>query len=304
MTSDKRGIDFGFHLSRRVFIQKAAAAAGVVTMGGMLSSRAFADQSLVWYSGSSVESVDDWAKDYKAKSGTNVEYFRAGGVKLAQKFEQEAKAGQVKCDTIDISLPGLMTQWAEKGLLLKYESPEASHYPADLRMAGFWTPIKALDICIAYNADIIKPADAPKTWADLLDPKWKGKMVMADPALSGGVLQWYAALRKLLGKDYVEKLGKQDILIRSGSGEVLDTIITGERPLAASALQYYASAKAKPGRECPDGLPGRRCAGRSGNHRHLGERSQSGRRQEVHRLHPRQGSAGDVAEEILRPVSP
>jgi len=247
-------------LSRRRLLQSAGAAFGVVTFGGLAPRSAMAQQSLLWYSASSVESGDDWTKLYKELTGTAVEYFRAGGVKLAQKFEQEAKARQVRCDFIDISLPGLMTQWANQGLLMKYESPEATHYPADLRMSGYWTPVKALDTCIAFNADIIKPADAPKHWEDLLDPKWKGKMVMADPFFSGGSLHWYGAVRKLLGKPFMEKLAKQDILLRNGSGEVIDTVITGERPLAASALQYYASAKAAEGVNIdmvfpPEGIP-------------------------------------------------
>jgi iron(III) transport system substrate-binding protein len=233
-------------ISRRALLQTGAAA-GAFIIGGAASRSAFAQQALLWYSASSVESVEDWTKVYKADTGTNVEFFRAGGVKLAQKFEQEIKANQVAADVIDISLPGLLTQWAEQGLLMKYDSPEAKHYPAELRMEGFWTPIKALDACMAYNSGIIAEADAPKHWEDLLDPKWKGKMVMADPFFSGGALHWYYATRKLLGKEFMEKLAKQDILLRNGSGEVIDTVISGERPLAASALQYYASEKAAEG---------------------------------------------------------
>jgi iron(III) transport system substrate-binding protein len=230
-------------LSRRLLMQ--AAAAGVVVLG---APRAFAQANkLLWYTGASVESAEDWTKIYKDKANTTVDYYRAGGVKLAQKFEQEAKAGQVACDVVDATLPGLMTQWAKQGLLMKYDSPEAKHYPADLRLDGYWTPIKALDTCMVYNTDIIKEADAPKNWEDLLDPKWKGKMVMADPFFSGGTLHWYAAMRKTFGKAFVEKLAKQNILLRNGNGEVLDTVVSGERPLAASALQYYASAKAADG---------------------------------------------------------
>jgi iron(III) transport system substrate-binding protein len=233
-------------VSRRTMLQTGAAA-GVFILGGAASRQAFAQQALLWYSASSVESVEDWTKVFKERTGTTVEFFRAGGVKLAQKFEQEAKAGQVRCDFIDISLPGLLTQWAHQGLLMKYDSPEAKHYPADLRMDGYWTPVKALDTCMAFNSGIIGEADAPKHWEELLDPKWKGKMVMADPFFSGGALHWYYAVRKLLGKAYMEKLAKQNVLLRNGSGEVIDTVISGERPLAASALQYYASQKAAEG---------------------------------------------------------
>ncbi len=231
-------------LSRRSLLQ--AAAAGVVVLGAPRG--AFAQQNkLLWYTGASVESAEDWTKLYKELANTQVDYYRAGGVKLAQKFEQEVKAQQVACDVIDATLPGLMTQWAKQGLLMQYETPEAKHYPAELQMKGYWAPTKALDTCMAYNTDIVKEADAPKHWEDLLDPKWKDKLVMADPFFSGGTLHWYAAMRKKFGEDFVKKLAKQNVLLRNGNGEVMDTVVSGERPVAASILQYYASAKAADG---------------------------------------------------------
>src|SRR5690606_23467479 len=131
--------------------------------------------------------------------------------------------------------------------LMEYESPEAKHYPEEIRMPGYWTPIKALVCCMAYNADIIKPEEAPKKWEDLLDPKWKGKMVTADAFSSGGTLHWFGALRQTFGKSFVEQLAKQDILIRAGSGETTDTVISGERPLAAMILQYYVFGEVQKG---------------------------------------------------------
>src|SRR5690606_19127552 len=70
-------------------------------------------------------------------------------------------------------------------------------------------------------------------------PKWKGKMVMSDAASSAGALQWYAAIRHTFCKEYMEKLSKQDVIVRTGSGEVVETLISGERPLAAMLLQYH-----------------------------------------------------------------
>lgn len=230
-------------LSRRGFVAGAGALAGSLAMG----ERASAQSPLMWFSASSLDSVDGWTKMYREKAGVKVEYFRAGGVKLAQRFEQEVKAGQAACGPIDISVPALMTKWGRDGLLMEYESPEAKYYPDDTRVPGVWTPIKALDICIAYNADVIKEDEAPRTWADLLDPKWKGKMVMADAFASGATLHWFGAMRKVFGKEYIEKLGKQDVLIRVGSGETTDTMISGERPIAAMILQYYVFDKIKKG---------------------------------------------------------
>lgn len=226
--------------SRRTVMQLAgaAAASGLFTRG--VSAQ---ESSLLWYSGATVSSVDDWARMFEAATGIKVEYFRAGGIKVAQRFDQEVKAGQVKVGPIDTSIPGLMTDWANDGVLMEYESPEAAHYPTELRMPGFWTPLKAMVCCMAYNADIISHDEAPKHWEDLLDPKWKGRMTMSDAAVSGAALHWYGAIRNLLGKEYLEALAKQDILVMAGGAESMETVSTGERPLAAMTLLDNAFQK-------------------------------------------------------------
>jgi iron(III) transport system substrate-binding protein len=222
-------------VSRRRLLQAAGATAAALT----LPLRADAQQSMVWYSASGSKPDEDWSQLFKTKTGGTVEFFRIGGVKLTERIEQEFKAKQVKFSAVDMSIPGLMSDWAKKGLLTKYESPEQAHYPADARMPGFWTPVNALTVTIAFNADHIKPEEAPKKWEDLLDPKWKGKMCMSDALYSGAIVQAFAAFKKVLGKSFVEKLAKQDILVRNGSGETTQTLISGERPLAAMVLEYY-----------------------------------------------------------------
>jgi iron(III) transport system substrate-binding protein len=229
------------NLSRRTLIKGAGAAAVGAAFSGSLMDRASAQSSdkLMWFSGSSVDSVDAWAKMFQEKYGNEVEYFRAGGVKLAQRFEQEVKAGQANCGVLDIALPGLMTKWGNDNLLMNYVSPEAKHYPEDAQVSGLWVPIKALACCIAYNSNVIKAEEAPRTWEDLLDPKWKDKMIMSDAFSSGATLHWYGAIRSTYGKSYMENLAKQNVLIRAGSGETVDGMVSGERPIAASVLQYY-----------------------------------------------------------------
>jgi len=231
--------------SRRRLLQGAAGLAG--SLAGLSPPRVGAQQSVFWYSASASDACEEWAQMFRKKSGTAVEYFRIGGVKLTERIEQEIKAKQVRASVMDISIPGLMSEWARKGMLMKYDSPEAAHYPADLRLAGYWTPVNTLTLSIAYNADHIKPQDAPKKWEDLLDPKWKGKMTMSDALYSGAALHWFSALQSAFGKSFMERLAKQDVLIRNGSGETVDTITSGERPLAAMLLDYYVYGAVRKG---------------------------------------------------------
>jgi iron(III) transport system substrate-binding protein len=247
-------------ISRRSFLHRAGAAGAAFGSLGWPSREVGAEEGLLWYSASASSADEDWSRMFREKTGIGVEYFRIGGVKLTERIEQEARAGQVRCSVMDISIPGLMSTWARKGMLMQYDSPESVQYPVNLRMPGYWTPINALTLSIAYNGDHIKAEEAPKTWEDLLDPKWKGRMTMSDALYSGAALHWYAAMRSVYGKPFMEKLAKQDILVRNGSGETTDTIISGERPLAAMLLDYYVVASIKKGANLylvqpPEGIP-------------------------------------------------
>jgi iron(III) transport system substrate-binding protein len=247
--------------TRALFSRRTVVGAGAALGAGALFDRpAGAQQSILWYSASASGADEEWSKMFKAKTGAAVEYFRIGGVKLTERIEQEARAKQVRFSVMDISIPGLMSLWSRKGLLAQYDSPESAHYPAATRLAGYWTPVNALTLSMAYNADHIRPEEAPKTWEDLLNPKWKGRMTMSDALYSGAALHWYAAMRSTYGKSFMEKLAKQDILVRNGSGETTDTIISGARPLAAMLLDYYVVAAMQKGANLylvqpPEGIP-------------------------------------------------
>jgi iron(III) transport system substrate-binding protein len=231
--------------NRRSFLKTTGLVTGAAALGAPFAP-ALAKDGMTWYSGSSARSVAAWAEMFQKESGIPTEHFRTGGRKLAQKFEAEMKAGQVKCSAIDTSLPALMMDWVNRGLMLPYESPEAKNFPEDVR-GKYWTPTKALLPVIGYNADLIKPEDAPKSWEDVLDPKWKGKMVVADAAYSGAALHWFAALRKAYGKSFMEKLAKQDVLVQRGSGATAKAVIRGERPLSPMLLHYRTFAGLKKG---------------------------------------------------------
>jgi iron(III) transport system substrate-binding protein len=91
---------------------------------------------------------------------------------------------------------------------------------------------------MGYNTRQIKPEDAPKSYADLLDPKWRGKIVKAHPAYSGNVMTTTYALSQLLGWGFYEKLATQRVLQVQSSTEPPKKVALGERPVMIDGNEY------------------------------------------------------------------
>ncbi len=87
---------------------------------------------------------------------------------------------------------------------------------------------------IFLNTELVKPEDEPKSWYDILDPKWKGKMVMDDPRVSGPASLWFVSAVKedALGQDFMRKLATQDmLLLRRAYREIVDHVAKGSKHL-------------------------------------------------------------------------
>jgi iron(III) transport system substrate-binding protein len=239
--SDHVGMSARFGLGRRDVLRSAGLAAGVAALGGWLPRSARAQETFVWYTGLATEASDAVSKQFTATTGIPAEYFRAGSNNVVQKFDQERQADQVRCSAILITIPVLMAQWAKEGVLMPYDSPEFAQYPEEFVIAGYAAPVAGEAMAMAYNAEMVSAEEAPKTWEDLLDPKWKGKLALTDAASASSALHWFAALQSVYGKEFMEKLAQQDVLVRTGGADVANTLVSGERPVAAAITQSHAS---------------------------------------------------------------
>jgi iron(III) transport system substrate-binding protein len=234
------------HLPRRDFLGIAGAAAAGVLLGTR-GARAAAAGKVLQYAGGSAESVTALDQLFTAKTGIPAETWRAGGVAVVQKVEAEFQAGRVLHNVIGNTEVEVMLRWAEQGHLLNYDSPEASHFPREFRMPGYWVPQKVLLNTIAYNTGMLKPEEAPKHWADLMDPRWKDKIVMLDARASGSGVHFVYAMRKLLGKEFATRMARQNVMLKRSGGDVANTVIAGERPLGVGVQEYYVYSRAKKG---------------------------------------------------------
>ncbi len=234
-------------MDRRSFLRWGGAAAAGLLLARPGTGRAAAAGKVLQYCGGSAESVTALDELFTKKTGIPAESWRAGGVAVVQKVEAEFKAGRVLHNVIGNTEVEVMIRWAEQGHLLNYDSPESGHFPREFRMPGYWVPQKVLLNTIAYNTSMLKADEAPKHWADLMDARWKDKIVMLDARASGSGVHFVYAMRKLLGKEFAGRMAKQNVMLKRSGGDVANTVVAGERPIGVALQEYYVYAKAKQG---------------------------------------------------------
>ncbi len=161
---------------------------------------------------------------------------RSSGTKMITKILSDAKANihpdAVLADGFGIHF--LKT----KGLLQKYLSPERKAYAKGFKdQDGYYTSGYTSTNVIAYNTNLVSPNEAPKTYEDLLDPKWKGKMGM-----DSDDIEWFANMLKIMGREkgrkFMIKLSAQDPRLRKG--HTLNTLLlaAGEFPIAVNVFGH------------------------------------------------------------------
>lgn len=183
---------------------------------------------------------DAFEKEYPF---VQVEYFRGNSDRIAQKLFAEYQAKRYAVDVIDGSSTTTMVRRA--GLLQRFFSPYFAEYPAELKDAeGYWGVSNLYFHTIGYNTRMVKPGDVPKSFEDLLNPRWKGQMIWSTgrggggPLFVGNVLQ---TMGEGAGKAYLQKLRLQNVAKTTVSArQVLDLVIAGEYPIVLVIFNHHA----------------------------------------------------------------
>ncbi len=129
--------------------------------------------------------------------------------------------------------------WKAQGILEPYVPAEVMKWPAAERDPdGMYQSVRVTLMPIGVNTKLVKPEDMPKSFTDLLDPKWSGKIVKAHPAYSGGIVTSTFQTVRELGWDYLQKLGKQKVLQIQSATEPPKKLALGERAISADGLEY------------------------------------------------------------------
>ena len=128
----------------------------------------------------------------------------------------------------------------EKKLLMKYTPAGVDGFPAGFKdKDGYYFTLRATVNVIAYNTKLVSAAEAPKTWKDLLDPKWKGKLVTAHPGYSGVISTHVLALVHLHGWDYFKQLAQNKFMLVQSAVDPAGVVASGERAVAVDGGDYY-----------------------------------------------------------------
>jgi iron(III) transport system substrate-binding protein len=219
----------------------AAAPPAPVAITPPLIAAAQAEGRVVFYTAIDVIVAEQIAKSFQAAyPGIAVQVERNGGERTAQRVAQERASNIFAVDVLDSSDTAQFITWKRLGWLQPFVPAEvAAKWPADQRDAeGYFANERFTLMPIAYNSRLVKPEDAPRSFADLLDAKWRGKIVKAHPGYSGGIVTSTFQTSRDLGWAYFEKLGQQQVMQVQSATEPPKKLAMGERAVEADGLEY------------------------------------------------------------------
>ncbi len=188
-----------------------------------VSAAAFAEPSgkVMLYSSMQEAQLQAIEQAFEAKYPTvDMEYYYAGGGKLVTKMTTEAQdGGQIASDLVWLGDPSDYEAFKANGWLEPYVSPETDHISeAYIDPDGYYTAGRLVTMGIAWFIGVDEE-DAPKTWNDLLDPKWYNQIIMTDPSQASTTKYWMAAMMQSpkYGPDYFQKLKDNGVELESGT---------------------------------------------------------------------------------------
>ena len=225
--------------------KKLMGAAAVMTMATVLATGCGGDDKkaaapagnkkgirgeLMVYTSIYPDIIDKFCKPNVAKAfpDLKVTWFQGGTEKVKTKIAGEIKANKIGADVLMVADPSYYLALKKQGLLLNYKSKELEKVVLESDKDGAWLPVRVNNMIIAYNKDKIAKEDIPTSWEDLTLPKYKGKISMPNPMLSGTAYVAVGALADKLGWDYFKRLKANGLRVEEGNSAIQNKLLTGE----------------------------------------------------------------------------
>jgi iron(III) transport system substrate-binding protein len=171
------------------------------------------------------------AAAFEARYGIRMELLEARASELRERIRTEQAAGKVLGDVSHNGSTTTTLQVAENTFQPHGALPNAKRPAPPFAVDEMRIPIYVIPYGLLINTDMVKPADEPKTWNDLLDPKWKGKILADDMRALGGGAVFFMVMTQKFGKEFHEKLAMQQPHMNRDLRGNYPRIARGEYPL-------------------------------------------------------------------------
>src|SRR4051794_39615908 len=206
---------------------------------------------LVFYTAMDLQLAEYYGKMFEAKyPGIAVRVERSGAERVFQRIGQEYGSNIHAVDVVNTADQAHCIIWKQNGWLAPYLPDEVAKYydKAYYDPDALHLTTRVLVSPFGINTSLVKMADAPKSFADLLDPKWAGKMVKAHPAYSGTIMNATFQIARDIGWDYLEKLAKQRVMQVQSATDSPKKIALGERAIMVDGAGYLVIRDKEAGR--------------------------------------------------------
>jgi iron(III) transport system substrate-binding protein len=225
-----------------VFAQPLRAAAPEASpLTSALIEAARKEGKIAFYSALELNISEKLARTFEARyPGVAARVERSGAERIFQRIGQEQDSRIASVDLVCSTDPAHFIFWKRKDWVAPFVPEEAAkNLPRDrINPDGTSAAVCAWFSVIGYNTELVKPEDAPKSYADLLDPKWKGKLVKGHPGYSGAILTATFQIARDLGWSYFEKLTQQKVLQLQSAAEPPRKVAASERAVQADGNDY------------------------------------------------------------------
>jgi len=197
-----------------------------------------------------ITAIEPIMESFETKTGITGEYTRISTDKFLATVLTEFEAGKLLADVIQAPLP-VLEILKERGVLSTYTSPVAEAYPEWTRKDGI--QLFGIEyVALIYNKELVKQEDVPKRYEDLADPKWKDKIVMANPALHPTTISWLVGLKENIFEseeewlNFVKGLAANKPMFVASFGPTPAPVESGEKLIAISMPKYIITKAPAP----------------------------------------------------------
>ena len=209
-----------------------AAAAAVAGPSEALVRAAKAEGTLTWYVGVPPPAIPGLTKAFTDKYGINVVVNRQNAATTAPLVKAEVEGGKVIGDIVTMSDSAIMKEFADKGWLTKpgeADMPSLKGWPAKFAYsaqgAHFMQAVGTYTI--AYNKQLAG-ANVPKDWSALIDPRWKGKIILNNPKATAGTWGFLMNLHRAYGPAFLQSLAKMDLKYGLSTTTDINSVASGD----------------------------------------------------------------------------